>query len=156
MQTHASEYRVVVSNVGTIYRGMNRGIALREYDESVAISKGGIFGRWHDEKVTLFEDNEILKEYDPGIQPAQPNQKTDAAIKESRVLSARLSPAKPITDEDRMNYLVMHIVDVRKELRYGSALMFTSQSQHGDDDEFTGTTLRAQIDEEITKERSKS
>lgn len=138
MQTHASEYRVVVSNVGTIYRGMNRGIALREYDESVAISKGGILGRWHDEEVTLFEDGEIIKEYDPGIQPAQP-------------------PAiESITDEDRMNYLVMHIVDVRKEQRYGSALMFTSQSQHGDDDEFTGTTLRAQIDEQIINERGKS
>ena len=42
---------------------------------------------------------------------------------------------------------------VRKELRYGSALMFTSQAQY-DDDEFTGTTLHAQIDEHIIKERS--
>lgn len=139
MQTHASEYRVVVSNVGTIYRGHNRGIALREYDESVAISKGGILGRWHDEEVTLFEGDEILKEYDPSVQPAQPPM-----------------PVKPITDKERMDYLVMRIVDVRKEQRYGSALMFTSQSQHGDDDEFTGTTLRAQIDEQIIKERSKS
>lgn len=60
---------------------------------------------------------------------------------------------KPITDKERMDYLVMHIVDVRKELRYGSALMFTSQAQY-DDDEFTGTTLHAQIDEHIIKERS--
>lgn len=136
MKTTPSEYRVVVSNVGTIYRGMNRGIALREYDESVAISKGGILGRWHDEEVTLFEDDEILKEYDPGAAKGDPK-------------------AKPITDKERMDYLVMHIVDVRKELRYGSALMFTSQSQHGDDDEFTGTTLRAQIDEQIINERNK-
>lgn len=131
MQTHASEYRVVVSNVGTIYRGLNRGIALREYDESVAI-----LGRWHGEEVTLFEDDEILKEYDPGAAKGNPK-------------------AKPITDKERMDYLVMHIVDVRKEQRYGSALMFTSQSQHGDDDEFTGTTLRAQIDEQIINERNK-
>lgn len=61
---------------------------------------------------------------------------------------------KPITDKERMDYLVMYIIDVRKELRYGSALMFTSQSQHDDDNKFTGTTLRAQIDEHIIKERS--
>ena len=115
MQTHASEYRVVVSNVGTIYRGMNRGIALREYDESVAISKGGILGRWHDEEVTLFEDDEILKEYDPGIQPAQPPMPKVA------------KPGTKITDEDRMNYLC---------------------TQFGN--------IRAQIDEQIIKERSKS
>ena len=127
-----------MSNVGTIYRGMNRGIALREYDESVAISKGGILGRWHDEEVTLFEDDEILKEYDPSIQPAQP-------------------PAiESITDEERMDFLVMKIVDVRAELRYGSALMFTSQARYENDgtDTFTGTTLREQIDKAIIKERS--
>lgn len=110
MKTTPSEYRVVVSNVGTIYRGLNRSSALREYDESVAISKSGTSGRWHDEEVTLFEDDEILKQYDPSIQPAQPPM-----------------PIKPITDEDRMSYLC---------------------TQFGN--------IRAQIDEQIIKERSKS
>lgn len=72
MKTTPSEYRVVVSNVGMVFRGLNRAKAMAEYEEAVMASKNFLSGRWHGEEVTLFEDDEILKEYDPGIQPAQP------------------------------------------------------------------------------------
>ena len=139
MKTTPSEYRVVVSNVGMVFRGLNRAKAMAEYEEAVMASKNFLSGRWHGEEVTLFEDDEILKEYDPGAAKGNPK-------------------AKPITDKERMDYLVMHIVDVRAELRYGSRLLFTSQARHENDgtDTFIGTMLRAQIDEAIMKERKKT
>ena len=84
------------------------------------------------------------------------NQKTDAFAVHDFLLgvggkdynSAAPAAQGDAKDTERMNFLVMKIVDVRQELRYGSRLEFTSQAQY-DDDEFTGTTLRAQIDAAI-------
>jgi len=66
--------------------------------------------------------------------------------------AATPSPAVPPSDapdKARMNFLVQHIVDVRKELLHGSRLMFTSQAEYDDNEEFLGTTLREQIDAAI-------
>lgn len=66
------------------------------------------------------------------------------------------APAAPAAqgdakDTERMNFLVMKIVDVRQELRYGSRLEFTSQARYENDgtDTFIGTSLREKIDAAI-------
>lgn len=135
MKTTPSVYTVVVSNLGQVFKGLNRGKARLDFDHYVLDSKS-TFGRARGEEVTLFEDDEILKHYDPSVQPAQP-------------------PAiESITDEDRMNFLVNHIVEVRQELRCGSRFLFVSQATYNDPgtDKFTGTTLRAQIDAALLAE----
>lgn len=59
-----SIYSVVVSNLGTVHRGPSKTTAMVEFDEYVAVSKAK-HGRASGESVTLFQDNEPLKEYTP-------------------------------------------------------------------------------------------
>ena len=71
-----------------------------------------------------------------------------------RAKAAELLAAAPAAqgyakDAERMDFLVNHIVEVRKEQRYGSSFLFISQAQYDEGQEFTGTTLRAQIDAAI-------
>jgi hypothetical protein len=53
---------VIVGNIGTVYSGSNRAIAILLFIDYVAASKGGV-GRAGDEDVTLMEDGEVLQEY---------------------------------------------------------------------------------------------
>lgn len=53
---------LIVSNVGTVYGGGNKPLALAKYEAYVGISKSGV-GRAGNEDVTLFEDDEIIKEH---------------------------------------------------------------------------------------------
>lgn len=58
------EYEVIVSNIGTVYRGTGSLTAFKEWCDWVAISKLD-FGRGSGESVTELRDGEILREYIP-------------------------------------------------------------------------------------------
>lgn len=60
--TRRTSYDVVVGNIGTVYSGTDRSLALQKYHEYVAQSKSGR-GRAGGESVTLFRDGEIWKEH---------------------------------------------------------------------------------------------
>lgn len=153
MKTTPSVYTVVVSNLGQVFKGLNRGKARLDFDHYVLDSKSA-FGRAAGEEVTLFEDDEILKHYDPSVQPAQPSIYVEMKLGVPTTAADYVGMPKPITDKDRMNFLVKKIVEVREPQFYGSKFMFTSQkTDHDPDEPFPDTTLRAQIDEEIVKER---
>ena len=55
-------YSVIVGNVGTVYEGVNGFTAYQTYDEYVGLSKRNT-GRCAGEDVTLFNNNEIEREY---------------------------------------------------------------------------------------------
>ena len=55
-------YEVIVGNMGTVCRGLNRNDALNEYDVYVDHSINN-FGRAAGEPVTLMEDGEPIREY---------------------------------------------------------------------------------------------
>lgn len=56
------EYQVIVSNIGTTYRGGDKTLANLDFAANVQKSKNNE-GRWAGETVTLFEDGEIINEY---------------------------------------------------------------------------------------------
>jgi hypothetical protein len=58
-----AKFEVVVSNVGTVHTGDNPQAAIREYMECVHLSKESKVGRIAGESVTLFNDGEIVNEY---------------------------------------------------------------------------------------------
>jgi len=58
---NAKSYEVIVSNIGTVYRGSSRTEATRLFREYVALSKQGA-GRAGGESVTLMEDGEPIRE----------------------------------------------------------------------------------------------
>ena len=58
------EYQVIVGNVGTVYSGSNWREAGKSYREYIAISKSGCT-RAAGEQVTLMENGEIKREYNP-------------------------------------------------------------------------------------------
>lgn len=57
------EYQVIVSNIGTTYRGGDKNLANIDFASNVQKSKNNE-GRWAGETVTLFEDLEVIEEYD--------------------------------------------------------------------------------------------
>lgn len=57
-----AQYSVVVGNVGTVYTGTDRREALAEFEACKGASIGNV-GRMAGESVTLFEDSDILREY---------------------------------------------------------------------------------------------
>jgi hypothetical protein len=56
------KYEVIVSNIGTVYSGMDKAQAEREYAECVELSQGE-FGRISGESVTLMRNHEPIKEH---------------------------------------------------------------------------------------------
>jgi hypothetical protein len=63
-QKHKPDYEVIVGNIGTVYRGPDDTGARSHFEEYVKQSKT-CQGRAGYEQVTLFEDGEILKEFNP-------------------------------------------------------------------------------------------
>lgn len=57
------EYQVIVSNIGTTYCGGDKNLANIDFASNVQKSKNNE-GRWAGETVTLFEDLEVINEYD--------------------------------------------------------------------------------------------
>ncbi len=55
-------YSVTVGNIGTVFDGANERAALRAFREYVSQSKAG-YGRASNENVTLFANEEPIREY---------------------------------------------------------------------------------------------
>ena len=52
-----AKYQVIVGNVGTVYDGDDGAQALREFKESLDLSKNSEFGRFAGEEVTMMIDD---------------------------------------------------------------------------------------------------
>jgi hypothetical protein len=61
-----SNWEVIVGNIGTVYAGTNRAMALEKFATYVESSQLK-FGRASGEDVTLFQDNNIVKEFEGTI-----------------------------------------------------------------------------------------
>lgn len=59
-----AKYEVIVGNIGCVYTGTFRQAAVHWFNEFVTMSKVN-YGRAAGEQVTMFEDDEIAKEYIP-------------------------------------------------------------------------------------------
>lgn len=59
-----NNYEVVVGNIGTVCRGLNKEATLKVYTEYVELSKNNR-GRAGHQSVTMFANGEIVKEYQP-------------------------------------------------------------------------------------------
>lgn len=55
-------YEVIVGNIGKVHEGSSRAAALKAYNTYVRQSKSG-YGRASGEQVSLWKDNEPIKEY---------------------------------------------------------------------------------------------
>jgi hypothetical protein len=60
----ASTYEVVVGNIGTVYKGKAKRLALKDYTNYIGQSQSG-GGKAAGEPVTLLADDDIIKEYLP-------------------------------------------------------------------------------------------
>lgn len=59
-----NNYEVVVGNIGTVCRELNKKATLKVYAEYVELSKNNR-GRAGQQPVTMFANGEIVKEYQP-------------------------------------------------------------------------------------------
>lgn len=59
-------YEIIVGNLGSVHTGKNKKEALREYSAWVECSLSS-YGRVAGEDVTLFADNDIIKEHSKGV-----------------------------------------------------------------------------------------
>lgn len=65
-------YQVIVSNIGTTYQGGDKNLANIDFAENVQKSKNNE-GRWAGETVTMFEDGEVINDYDGNpVKPIAP------------------------------------------------------------------------------------
>lgn len=66
MTIKTKTYQVVVGNIGRVYQGTSKHKAMDEYHSYLVQSIDG--GRVGGEPVTIFEDGEILQEYEGTLQ----------------------------------------------------------------------------------------